>query len=534
MAFFRGAPVDDDTAREAAVAVEKKAYTVARVEARTTTGVRPHHETMKAYVRKLSALVLEVVEDGGQLEGVAPKAGVKGEELDLTGSREFLTAETAEEALVPMLAPGARISKARAAARHGAWGGQGAAGRRERAHAAAVERRRLACLLRAAIKFSTKSFGVDAARVAARAIQNVKSTLVDADMSDIIAGRPEAEALEALGIISAALGQARLHHLNLSDNALGEKGIRACAAAFANQSALESIAFQNVGCSVHGCRAVDELLQNTASLKRLHLLNNMSGDEGAAAIARLVGRCPALQDFKMVSSRVGADGGLALATALAAGTSLVRLDLHDNPLTGEFAEDLAAALARQPHLHALVLNDTSLGDEGVGPIAAALAAAAPQLEELELALNEITAEGAGAVGALLAAKPRLRRVNLRENELEDAGALAVARGVAGLTALEALDLCANQIRRGGAAAVAKACAGKPALALLALDENEISEAGVDALREIMATVVGKPEALGSLDENMPEEEEEEDEGPAAVAADAAADALAASLAKAAL
>ena len=27
--------------------IEKKAYTVAKVEARTTTGMRPHHETLK-------------------------------------------------------------------------------------------------------------------------------------------------------------------------------------------------------------------------------------------------------------------------------------------------------------------------------------------------------------------------------------------------------------------------------------------------------------------------------------------------------
>ncbi len=52
------------------------------------------------------------------------------------------------------------------------------------------------------------------------------------------------------------------------------------------QPALESIAFQNVGCSVHGCAAVDELMRNTGSLRRLHLYNNMSGDEGAASIAR--------------------------------------------------------------------------------------------------------------------------------------------------------------------------------------------------------------------------------------------------------
>jgi hypothetical protein len=44
----------------------------------------------------------------------------------------------------------------------------------------------------------------------------------------------EDEALEALRIISAALSTAQLKHLNLSDNALGEKGLRAAAAAVQN------------------------------------------------------------------------------------------------------------------------------------------------------------------------------------------------------------------------------------------------------------------------------------------------------------
>jgi hypothetical protein len=43
------------------------------------------------------------------------------------------------------------------------------------------------------------------------------------------------EALAALRILSAALGKLDLKRLNLSDNALGEKGIRACREAFQNQ-----------------------------------------------------------------------------------------------------------------------------------------------------------------------------------------------------------------------------------------------------------------------------------------------------------
>jgi hypothetical protein len=49
------------------------------------------------------------------------------------------------------------------------------------------------------------------------------------------------------------------------------------------------------------------------------------------------------------------------------------------------------------------------------------------LQELELALNEITPEGARSVAACVAALPALRRLNLRENELEDEGAVTVAR-----------------------------------------------------------------------------------------------------------
>jgi gamma-glutamylcysteine synthetase len=41
----------------------------------------------------------------------------------------------------------------------------------------------------------------------------------------------EDEALEALRLVAAALATAKLRHLNLSDNALGEKGVRAAAAA---------------------------------------------------------------------------------------------------------------------------------------------------------------------------------------------------------------------------------------------------------------------------------------------------------------
>jgi large subunit ribosomal protein L31/Ran GTPase-activating protein 1 len=40
------------------------------------------------------------------------------------------------------------------------------------------------------VRFSTKSFGLEAAEVAAEALKAVAHSLTHADMSDIIAGRP--------------------------------------------------------------------------------------------------------------------------------------------------------------------------------------------------------------------------------------------------------------------------------------------------------------------------------------------------------
>ena len=75
-----------------------------------------------------------------------------------------------------------------------------------------------------------------------------------------------------------------------------------------------------------------------------------------------------------------------------------------------------------------------------------LAVAAPQLEELELALNEVTPEGAKQLAAALGNKSNLQKLNLRENELEDRGAILLSGPLQALPALQTLDLAQNQVR----------------------------------------------------------------------------------------
>ena len=175
--------------------------------------------------RKLASLLLEASKarsaasgaaeaNGGAPEPAAAPADASG--VDLTGEREFLVAESAQEALASMLAERSTVSRV-----------SGSPEPRTQAFPTEQESLgplsscaegflMLACLCVAPddtqIKLSTKSFGTEAAGVAAGAIANCAASLTHADLSDVIAGRPEAEALAALRILSNALAQVSLPH----------------------------------------------------------------------------------------------------------------------------------------------------------------------------------------------------------------------------------------------------------------------------------------------------------------------------------
>lgn len=85
------------------------------------------------------------------------------------------------------------------------------------------------------VRLSTKSFKPSACAAVAEALQNAADTLRHADLSDIIAGQPEEEALAVLAEITGALQGVPLLSLDLSNNALGEKGLRACAPVLTSQ-----------------------------------------------------------------------------------------------------------------------------------------------------------------------------------------------------------------------------------------------------------------------------------------------------------
>jgi Ran GTPase-activating protein 1 len=179
-------------------------------------------------------------------------------------------------------------------------------------------------------------------------------------MDDIVAGRPEAEALEVYRILSEALVDHKLRVINLSDNAIGPKGLVPLTTLLRGREYLEEIYFCNDGISAESAQTIADLLlfRTPTKLKRIEFFNNMSGSDGAIAIARVVEASPDLEYFRFSSSRGGQEGGEALAKALET-SKLQHLDLHDNTLGVDTGKMLARWLLKQTNLTYLDLGDIS-------------------------------------------------------------------------------------------------------------------------------------------------------------------------------
>eukprot|EP00236_Picocystis_salinarum_P004363 CAMPEP_0183826332 /NCGR_PEP_ID=MMETSP0807_2-20130328/1641_1 /TAXON_ID=88271 /ORGANISM="Picocystis salinarum, Strain CCMP1897" /LENGTH=532 /DNA_ID=CAMNT_0026071437 /DNA_START=61 /DNA_END=1659 /DNA_ORIENTATION=- len=464
--------------------VENRAYAAASAAATTTTGARERQESIDLYVKMAAGMVLTAAKQGG-IAGTqtAREAGqnrtrtdqgspIRPGVLDLhSDDRYFVDRQRAEELLDRML-------------------------REENTFHT--------------VRLSTKGFGEASAVVVAQAFQKHIQTLQRVDISDIISGRHQQEALKVLEIVTMALEGASVKVLNLSDQALGETGIRACATALQNPN-IEELYLENIGCSHDACIALRELLAAPEKLKKLQLHNNMTGDEGATELAAIIRRAPNLEHLRITSSRVGEEGGQEIAQALMGSCKLKALDLQDN-LLGEATAHLANALLSHPDLEVLNLSYNCMEDEGADALATCLQTGKDRLRELHVAGNDISEDGIRNLAVALGKAPALQMLNFAENALGDSGSLILSSQLFGerCRSLTHLDISSQDppVTKYGAIAVTRCVASKERFELLEMNGNCIQAEGIELARELLIQSLGNDKCLGSLSENEASDAEE--------------------------
>eukprot|EP00547_Thalassionema_nitzschioides_P008955 CAMPEP_0194227032 /NCGR_PEP_ID=MMETSP0156-20130528/42651_1 /TAXON_ID=33649 /ORGANISM="Thalassionema nitzschioides, Strain L26-B" /LENGTH=469 /DNA_ID=CAMNT_0038959505 /DNA_START=83 /DNA_END=1492 /DNA_ORIENTATION=- len=413
-----------------------------------------------------------------------------------------------------------------------------------------------------------KSYTSEAAKVIAdflTATENGQPSVASgtkiAYIDDIIASRPEAEALEVLTTISDAFKESRLVEVDLSDNAMGTKGVVACKTILSGPTVIDTLQclkLCNNGLSKYTMDEVAVLLTEGESsciaknLTQVHFFNNMSDDDGCASFKKIIACAENLTDIRFSGTRAKAKGSAFITSGLKdlaeSGRlgNVTRLDLADNSF-GECYEDLAEALCVCSKLEYLDIHDCCLGDDGIVAVCDALLEAKQSLSFLSISGNEIGEEGyegTKSVAKLIASiNDSIVSFDASENELKSPGIRTIARAFNSGTVKEiSFNLC--EIGTVGANALIEMVPRVPNLEAIQLDDNGFLENVVDRLTDTfggkLAEMEGNDDEDDKDDELDPEEleeisaDDEADENETTEQADADVDDLANQLSQQAL
>eukprot|EP00592_Proboscia_alata_P003522 CAMPEP_0194373076 /NCGR_PEP_ID=MMETSP0174-20130528/21500_1 /TAXON_ID=216777 /ORGANISM="Proboscia alata, Strain PI-D3" /LENGTH=481 /DNA_ID=CAMNT_0039151953 /DNA_START=54 /DNA_END=1499 /DNA_ORIENTATION=- len=403
------------------------------------------------------------------------------------------------------------------------------------------------------VVLTNKSYTAEAASVIATFLteklsdldgKSVADGVKVADLSDMIASRMEKEGLQVLTTICNAFEGSNLDEVDLSDNAMGSKGISACSSVLQGQtSSLKRLSMCNNGLSADSMDEVADILTGVSgdnhensenascicdNLTKINFYNNMSGDGGCKAFARILKKCgssKALSDIRFSGTRAGRPGSLHVSEALKSIADsgslekLTRLDLADNTFGTEGAANLSSVFSKCPHLTYVNLRDCILNDEGANAICKSLWSIGAPLVHLDMSGNEITKNGSSNLAELVEdiACSSLKVLHCEENELSSRGIVLLALALVGESdcgdesqssscILEEIRLGMNECGNvGGRALIGLASADKlPALKKICLDNNMFQ----DDVAEELVNVYG--EKLEEMEDNDPDEDIDED------------------------
>ncbi|XP_072891407.1 NACHT, LRR and PYD domains-containing protein 3-like [Hemitrygon akajei] len=223
--------------------------------------------------------------------------------------------------------------------------------------------------------------------------------------------------IQCEGIQRLGPGLHKCQELRLGKNKLGDSGVKLVSAALRNpECKIQELELGNVGLTDSGAEDLASALSTNPSLMGLSLSDNELGDSGVRLVSAAL-RNPECKIQKLRLNKVGLtdSGAEDLASDLITNRSLTDLDLSANTL-GDSGVKLLSAALRNPEckIQRLWLAGVHLSDSGVEDLVSAIIINR-LITRLNLESNWLTDRSVPALRRLILALPSLERIVLVGN-----------------------------------------------------------------------------------------------------------------------
>ena len=250
--------------------------------------------------------------------------------------------------------------------------------------------------------------------------------------------------VEAVDDLTTVLGNAKLQHLYLRDNNVGDETADCIASVLSHNTELQHLYLYNINLQTEGAIKIAKSLQNNSSLRVFNMRDNNIGDEAADDIADVLSHSTKLETLSLGQANLQTDGVMKIIKGLQNTVSLKTLNLGGNNIGVEAIDDLTTILGNNTKLQHLYLNNANLLTDGVIRITKNLQNIS-SLKTLEMEGNDVSDKAADDIATCLSQNNKLQNLNLSCNKFQKEGMIKIVNALQNTSSLVEFNIGDNNI-----------------------------------------------------------------------------------------
>eukprot|EP01031_Cornospumella_fuschlensis_P026042 gene26042-31444_t len=255
----------------------------------------------------------------------------------------------------------------------------------------------------------------------------------------------------------------------------GDRGMESLASSLASNTTIRILYLSGNLLSPVGFKHLGNALASNKTLVALYVTGNAAKAEGAKQLAKGLRFNYSIEKLFINGNKIDKDGASSLSDTLAANHTITHLNMSDNNIGDQGLMSLSEAMASHRNIRDLELSFNRITAVGIGSFIDSIAGYR-NLSRLLMDNNKLCGSGAKSL-ALALPHMQLQELNIAFNDIDSEGLLAIIGSVAQSVCLKVLTLSGNTIDNTVSVSVAHMLSLNTTLSALYIDHTNLTSSG---------------------------------------------------------